>query len=125
MSTSQRKQPVDEVERARNALRRAMNRLVALLGDEDRDVVERATTELLALGIRAVDPLVHALPRAKQPWHRIRIIGLLHHLGAQAPQKVGAALIRIVRKDEVPVIREAARRALLALVLAAHLMPKP
>ena len=91
MRTIHTKTPADDVDRALASAQRAASKLVELLGHEDVEVLKKASMALPALERLAVDRLVAALPRAKNPRHRAAIIVLLNGLGAQSPSAVGMA----------------------------------
>jgi HEAT repeat protein len=106
----------DEVDQAVAAVRRAIDRLVQLLGDADFAVITKAALALAELGAPAIiGSLAAALPRAPSPRHRAAIIGALLTCGSQARSPVLKALIGAVRRDPDPHIRAAARAALVAL----------
>src|SRR4051812_45939584 len=67
-----------KVARAVASVRRAVGRLVALLGHEAPAVLDGAGLALAALGAPAVvGPLAAALPRAASPRHRALIVAAL------------------------------------------------
>ena len=73
----------DETERALVAVRKAVGRLVRLLGDEDPVVIEKAALALGEIGPYVVGPLASALPRSPSPRHRLAILGALVTFGTQ------------------------------------------
>ncbi len=97
------KPPQDEVDRAALGMDRAIHRLIALLGSQDRATINRAALALDALGARAiVGPLGSALPRAKQSIHRLAILGMLRSYVEVEQGQVAAALARIVQRERDP-----------------------
>src|SRR4051794_38005110 len=78
MAVTRRKQPpLDQVDRAIVAVERAVGRLVAMLGDDDPAVLERAALALEQIGPFAVGPLASGLKTAASSRHRVVIIGAL------------------------------------------------
>jgi len=99
----------DEVELAAAAVRRGIGRLVALLGDEDRAVIDRAAVALGEFGAAAVvGPLADALPRSPSPRHRLAIMGVLIAFGRAERAAVTRALTEAVRRERDPHVRAAA-----------------
>jgi hypothetical protein len=94
-----------EVDRAVLAVRRAIGRLVRLLGDDDLAVVLDAAVGLKALGAKAVvGPLAAALPGAAGPWHRAAIICVLIPLAAEEYSQVAEALVGALERENEPVL---------------------
>ena len=73
----------DETEQALVAVKKAVGRLVRLLGDEDPAVIEKAAFALAEIGPFVVGPLALALPRSPSPRHRLAILGALVTFGTQ------------------------------------------
>ncbi len=114
-----RKPSRDEVELATAAVRRGIGRLVALLGDADRAVIDRASLALGGLGAAAiVGPLAAALPQAPSPRHRLAIMGALLAIGAEERAAVTRALGEAVRRERDPHVRLRAQAALTSLILS-------
>src|SRR3954467_3726912 len=106
MAVTRRKQPqLDQVDRAIVAVERAVGRLVALLGDDDPAVMERAALTLAEIGPFAVGPLAAALPRAASSRHRVVIIGALLTFGRQAKVPVMDALIGTLKREPDPHVK--------------------
>jgi hypothetical protein len=110
--------PQDRVGRAVAGVRRAIGRLVALLGDDDTAVVSRAAAALAEVGPYAVGLLAAALRRAPKPRHRATIVVVLATLGPRVVGPAGRALRAAARRDPDPRVRAAAEAALTALLLA-------
>ena len=109
----------DEVELAAAAVRRGIGRLVALLGSEDRAVIDRAAVALGEFGAAAVvGPLVAVLPRAQSPRHRLAIMGALLAIGTMERAAVTRALSDAARRETDPYVRARASAALTALILS-------
>jgi len=109
----------DEVELAAAAVRRGIGRLVALLGSEDRAVIDRATLALGGFGAPAVvGPLAEALPRASSPRHRLAILGALLAIGTMERAAVTRALTDAVSRERDPHVRLRAQAALTSLILS-------
>jgi hypothetical protein len=103
--------PKDEVDLATAALRRAVGRLIRLLGHDDPRVVTRAALALHELGPYAAGPLAAALPRAGSRRAKVMIIAALRGGGAATRAAATAAAWRAMRREEDPVVRAAAHRA--------------
>ena len=95
----------DEVDRAVAAARRAVGRLAGLLGDEDPDVLRKAAAALAEIGPFAIGPLSSALRRAKEPRHRLAIMGMLMSFARQARGPVSAALSAALAREKDPRVR--------------------
>jgi len=109
----------DEVERAAEAVQRGIDRLVALLGDDDRAVIDRAAVALGGLGAAAiVGPLAAALTRASSPRHRAAIMGALLAIGTMERAAVTRALTDAVGREPDPHVRARASAALTSLILS-------
>ena len=107
--TRRKKPQLDQVDRAIVAVERAIGRLVALLGDDDPAVMERAALTLAEIGPFAVGPLAAALPRAASSRHRAIIIGALLTFGRQAKVPVMDALIGELKRESDPHVKVAAQ----------------
>jgi HEAT repeat protein len=95
--------PAQVVDRAAVAVRRAIDRLVRLLGDDDLAVVHGAALALDELGARAVvGPLAAALPRARAPRHRAAIIGVLIKYRKEEQAAVLRALTAAFKRNASP-----------------------
>jgi hypothetical protein len=113
-----------EVDRAVASVRRAIGRLVQLLGHEDTAVVLAAASALEALGpADVVGALATALPRATGPRHRAAIVGALFAFRGQEKAAVLRALAAARARESVP---ELAIRigATLSAVIGADLFPR-
>jgi len=109
----------DEVELATAAVRRGIGRLVALLGDDDRAVIDKAAVTLGEFGAAAVvEPLAAALQRAPSPRHRLAIMGALLAIGTQERAAVTQALTDAVSRERDPHVRLRAQGALTSLILS-------
>ena len=109
----------DEVDRATEAVGRGIGRLVALLGSEDRAVIEKAALALDGLGAAAaVGPLADALPRARSPRHRMVIIAALHSCGAADRAAVSRALTEAIQRERDPRVQAVARAALTRMIMS-------
>ncbi len=102
----------DEVDRAVLAARRAVGRLVTILGEDDPEVVQRALHALGEIGPFSVGPLASALPRAESPRQRIIIVRALMHFSGQARPAVVRALIAAVRRETDPYVLAEAQASL-------------
>ena len=112
----------EEVGKAVKAVRRGINRLIALLGDDDRVVLEGAAFALNDLGAAAVvGPLGVALPRAKSPEHRLAILGMLITYAGERNAEVAGALAKAVLRERDP-LGSAPIRAALSYVIATGLV---
>ena len=87
--TNAAKSKPDETERALVAVKKAVGRLVRLLGDEDPVVIEKAALALAGIGPFVVGPLASALPRSPSPRHRMAILGALATFGPQERRRQG------------------------------------
>jgi HEAT repeat protein len=113
------RQAKDEVGRAVAAARRAIGRMVALMGDEDPAVVRAASQALAELSAAAVvGPLAEALPRASSPRHRVAIIGALLTFGPEARAAVNRALVAALKRERNPHVRAAAQMAFGRLIMS-------
>jgi hypothetical protein len=92
----------DEVDRAVAAARKAVGRLVALLGEEDLAVVGKAAVALEGIGAFAVGPLAAALPRARPPRHRVAIARALIRVAPRARVEVVEALDAAMGREANP-----------------------
>jgi HEAT repeat protein len=110
------KRPMDRADRAIAAVRRGVDELVGLLGDEDQAVVDEAALALDEVGPSCVGPLAAALPRGRSPRHRAAIIGALMTFAPQALVPVGRALERAALRDRDPYVRARAQAALRSLI---------
>jgi HEAT repeat protein len=105
--------PEVKVKRAATSVRRAIDRLVQLLGDEDPAVVGEATLALQDLGARAtLASLSAALPGAAKPGHRAALILLLGTLGRVSQIEVAMALTEAWKRERDPEIATFIRAAL-------------
>jgi hypothetical protein len=102
----------DEVDRAVAAARRAVGRLGRLLGDEDEGMMRKAAVALEEIGPFAIGPISSALRRAKEPRHRLIIMGMLMSFAKQARGPVSAALSAAVAREKDPHVRARAGAAL-------------
>jgi hypothetical protein len=111
------REPAQVVDRAALAVRRAIGRLVQLLGDDDLAVVYGAALALDELGARAVvGPLAAALPRARAPRHRAAIIGALFTYRKAERAAVLRALTGAMKRERVPELAMSIRAALTATI---------
>jgi hypothetical protein len=121
MPTKHRKaecNPATEVDRATEAVRRAIGRLVQLLDAED-DVVLAAAGALDALGARAiVGPLAAALPRASAKRHRAIIVKMLHSYGREEGPAVLVALLAAKKRERDLDVAAVVQGALMDLMLS-------
>jgi hypothetical protein len=74
----------NEVDRAAEGIRRAIGRLIALLGDEDPGTICGTFETLVSIGAFAAEPLAQALPRPASVWHRAAIMNCLMELAPVA-----------------------------------------
>jgi len=110
-------EPHPEVDRAARAVRRAIGRLVQLLGDEDLAVVQWAGLALADLGaVAVVGPLADALPRARGPRHRGAIITVLLAFHPQEEAAILRALTGALGRETEPVLSIHIRTALLRMI---------
>jgi hypothetical protein len=115
-----------EVDRAVLAVRRAIGRLVRLLGDDDLAVVLDAAVGLEALGAKAVvGPLAAALPRAAGLRHRAAIIGVLIPLAAEEYSQVAEALVGALERENEPVLLVRIATDLHTLIVARRNSSRP
>jgi hypothetical protein len=110
-----------KVNRATGTVRRAIGRLVRLLGEEDDDEARAAAVALLGLGGRAIaGPLAAALPRATSPRHRGLIVELLASSGPEeGPTAIRSLLAARKQEHDLQVA------ALIQVKLMALLLPGP
>ena len=92
----------DEVRKAEAAIRRGINRLIAMLGDCNRSVLEEAALALHDLGAAVVGPLGAALPRVKSLEHRLAIIGMLITYAGERNAEVAGTLAKAVLRERDP-----------------------
>jgi hypothetical protein len=104
-----------EVERAAEGVRRAIGRLVALLGDDDPSTIYGAFETLVSIGAFAAEPLATALPRAAEVRQRAAIMTCLMELAPVARSVVFGAMLRASQRDSDPALRAFAGRNLVAL----------
>ena len=95
----------DEVDRAVAATKRAVGRLVKLLGAEDPAVMTKAAAAIVDVGPLAVGPLASALPRSKSPRHRLAILACLMTIGPRAVAEVSGVLALAIRRERDPEVR--------------------
>ncbi len=111
----------DKVDKATADVRRAIGRLIGLLGDEDLAVVEKAVERLVEIGPFAVTPLAAALPRATTQCQAMRIIVMLQAIGQHYPgpiqAAVGRALTAAIRNSRCPELRAFAAEAMSRLIM--------
>src|SRR4051794_11170814 len=107
----------DHVDRAVISVRKAVGKLVALLGEEDWPTVERAALALGEIGPFAVGPLAAALPRGRSVRHRLALIGMVVSFGPQAGSPASRALTAILEREKDPHVLAAARVAFSRLVM--------
>jgi len=105
----------NEVDRAAEGVRRAIGRLIALLGDEDPVTICGAFETLVSIGAFASEPLAQALPRADSARHRAAIMNCLMGLAPVARSVVLGAMLRASQRDCDPALRASASRNLVAL----------
>jgi HEAT repeat protein len=123
MRTTTRPTP-DRVDRALASARRAVGRLVDLLGEEDRGLAERAAAALTEVGPFAVGPLTRALSRAGSPRHRARIIVALVGFAPQAGTAVMRALLNAREHDPHEDVRAVAGEAVSCLFMNEATRPR-
>jgi hypothetical protein len=116
---SETKAQKDEVDRATAALRRAVGRLIRLLGHDDPRVVARAALALHELGPSAAGPLAAALPRAGSRRAKVMIIAALQEAGPAARAAATAAMWLVMKREKDPGVRAAAHLALQRLTTEA------
>jgi hypothetical protein len=105
----------NEIDRAAEGVRRAIGRLLALLGDEDPVTICGAFETLVSIGAFATEPLAKALPRPASVWHRAAIMNCLMELAPVARPVVLRAMARASQRDGDPDLRASASRNLVAL----------
>jgi hypothetical protein len=113
-----------EVDRAAEGVRRAIGRLIMLLGSDDQQEVAGAYEMLIAIGAFAAGPLAAALPRARSVAHRAGIMSCLMELSPVARAEAMRAMSEAMRREPDPDLRASAGmcfRALLATSLKAGL----
>jgi hypothetical protein len=111
--------PTVKVDRATEAARRAIGRLVQLLGDEDMDVIQAASQALAQLGGRAVvGPLAAALSRSACPNHRAMIVGVLATFAEKEKLRVFSALFSACKRERDLRVMGIIRATLLGLMMA-------
>jgi hypothetical protein len=103
----------NEVDRAADGVRRAIGRLIALLGDDDPDMISGAFETLVSIGAFAAEPLATALFRAAEVRQRAAIMTCLMELAPVARSVVFGAMLRASQRD--PALRATAGRNLVAL----------
>jgi hypothetical protein len=112
-----RKPPLDQVDRARLAVDRAIGRIVKLLGDEDIEVLGKTALTLADLGPYVAGPLAAAPPRAPTPCrHRGTIIAVLSGFDRQPGGAVHGVLLQVLQKEKNPIVWQAARMELNRLI---------
>jgi hypothetical protein len=105
----------NEVDRAAEGVRRAIGRLVALLGDDDPDMISSAFETLVSIDGFAAEPLATELPRAVSVRHRAAIMNCLMELAPVARPAVLRSMLRASQRDGDPALRASASRNLVAL----------
>jgi hypothetical protein len=105
----------NEVDRAVEGVRRAIGRLIGLLGDEDPSTICGAFETLVSIGAFAVEPLAQALTRPASVRHRAAIMNCLMELAPVARPVVLRAMLRASQRDCDPALRASAGRNLVAL----------
>jgi len=105
----------NEVDRAAEGVRRAIGRLIALLGDEDPVTICGAFETLVSIGAFAAEPLAKALPRPASVRHRAAIMNCLMELAPVARPVILREMLRASQRDCDPALRASAGQDLLAL----------
>lgn len=117
MAKTLRTATLDDVSRAQASVRRAIGRLITLLGDEDVEILNAAALAIQPLGAAAVGPLAAALPRGRSPRHRRAILGVLLGLGPLDLAVAARAVSRAAQRDPDEGVREIAHWVLDQLIM--------
>jgi hypothetical protein len=107
-----------EVDRAAVGVRRAIGRLIALLGSDDQGEVAGAAVTLISIGAFAAGPLAAALPRARSVAHRAGIMTCLMELSPVARAGAMRAMSLAMRREPDDHLRASACRCFGELVAA-------
>jgi hypothetical protein len=121
MPTKRRKaesNPATEVDRAKEAVRKGIGRLVQSLDADDESQVYAAGLALANLGGQAVvGPLASALARSSSPRHRALIVASLEAFGPQETPRVLRALLQAQKREQDPSVAFAVKGAIVRLIL--------
>jgi hypothetical protein len=117
--------PPTEVDRAAEAVRRALGRLVQLLDADDAAQVYAAGLVLANLGGQAVvGPLAAALARSSSPRHRAFIVAILEAFGPDQAPRVLHALFRARNREQDPSVAFVIQGAIVRVILKDPNLPR-